>query len=76
MIHEIEPSKDGLIRKVVVKYRNNNENVDRFTTRAVRELVLIHPIDEVHIMEELVRMATTGSIVLLIDRIRNVEWLE
>ena len=71
MIHEIEPSKDGLIRKVVVKYRNN-----RFTTRAVRELVLIHPIDEVHIMEELVRMATTGSIVLLIDRIRNVEWLE
>ena len=76
MIHEIEPSKDGLIRKVVVKYRNNNENVDRFTTRAVRELVLIHPIDEVHIMEELGRMATTGSIVLLIDRIRNVEWLE
>ena len=76
MIHEIEPSKDGLIRKVVVKYRNNNENVDQFTTRAVREQVLIHPIDEVHIMEELGRMATTGSIVLLIDQIHNVEWLE
>ena len=33
----------GLIQKVVVKYRNNNENVDRFTTRAVHELVIIHP---------------------------------
>ena len=76
MIHEIEPSKDGLIRKVVVKYRNDNENIGRFTTRAVHELALIHPIDEVHILEELGRMATTGSIVLLIDRIRNVEWLE
>ena len=76
MVHEIDSSKDGLIRKVIVKYRNNNENVDRFTTRAVRELVLIHPIDKVHVMEELGRMATTGSIVLLMDRIRNIKWLE
>ena len=53
MVHEIEPSKDDLIRRVVVKYRNHNESVDRFTTRAVRELVLIHPVDEVHLMEEL-----------------------
>ena len=55
MVHEIEPSRDGLIRKVVVKYRNSNENVDRFTTRAVRKLVIIHPIGEVHLMEELGR---------------------
>ena len=34
MIHEIIQSKDGIIRKVVVKYRNHNENTDRFTTRA------------------------------------------
>ena len=35
MIHEIIQSKDGIIRKVVVKYCNHNENTDRFTTRAV-----------------------------------------
>ena len=67
MIHEIEPSRDGLIRKVVVKYRNSNENVDRFTTRAVRELVIIHLIDEVHLMEELGKMATTDYLVLLMN---------
>ena len=67
MIHEIEPSRDGLIRKVVLKYRNSNENVDQFTTRAVRELVIIHPIDEVHLMEELGKMATTNYLVLLMN---------
>ena len=48
MIHQSEQSKDDPIRKVVVKYRNHNESVDRFTTRAVRELVLTHPIDQLH----------------------------
>ena len=70
MIHEIEPSRDGLIRKVVVKYRNNNENVDRFTTRAVRELVLIHPVDEIHLMEELGNVATTSSLASFVSGIR------
>ena len=76
MVHEIEPSKDGLIRRVVVKYRNNNENVDRFTTRAVRELVLIHPIDEVHMMEELGKMSTTDNLVLMMNQIRDVDMVE
>ena len=53
MIREIIQSKDGIIQKVVVKYRNHNENTDRFTTRAVRELVMIHPIDELNLIEEL-----------------------
>ena len=52
MIHEVLPSRDGIIRKVVVKYRNDQEIIDRFTTRAVRELVLIHPVDELNLMEE------------------------
>ena len=53
MIHEIIQSKDGIIRKAVVKYRNDTENTDRFTTRTVRELVMIHPIDELNLIEEL-----------------------
>ena len=67
MVHKIEPSIDGLIRKVVVKYRNNSENVDRFTTRAVGELLIIHPIGEVHLMEELGKISTTNYLVLLMD---------
>ena len=53
MIHRLEQSKDDHIRKIVVKVRNHNESVDRFTTRAVQELMLIHPIGELHLMEEL-----------------------
>ena len=69
MVHEIELSRDGLIQKVVIKYRNNSENTDRFTTRAVHDLVLIHPVDEIHIMEELGNIATLSSTVSHVDRI-------
>ena len=44
-----------------VKYRNHNESVDRFTTRAVRELVFIHPIDGLRLMEELGNIASTND---------------
>ena len=70
MVHEIELSRDGLIEKVVIKYRNSSENIDHFTTRAVRDLVLIHPVDEIHIMGELGNIATTSGIVSYVDRIR------
>ena len=69
MVHEIELSRDGLIQKVVIKYRNSSENIDHFTTRAVRDLVLIHPVDEIHIMEELGNIATLSSTVSHVDRI-------
>ena len=62
MVNEIHPSKDGVIRKVVIKYRNENENVDRFTTRAVRDLILIHPADELNLMEELGRVASYSNL--------------
>ena len=51
MIHEVLPSRDGIIRKVVVKYSNDQEIVDRFTIRAFRELVLIHLEDELNLIE-------------------------
>ena len=60
MIHEVLPSQDGIIQKVVVKYRNDQENVDRFTTHAVLELMLIHPVDELNLMEELGKMVTVS----------------
>ena len=53
MIEEVSPGQDGKIRTANVRYRNYNENVDRYTTRSVRQLVMIHSaedIDELHEM--------------------------
>ena len=69
MVHEIELSRDRSIQKVIIKYRNSSKNIDHFTTHAVHELVLIHPVDEIHIMEELGNVATTSSIVSCVDQI-------
>ena len=51
MDNGIELSRDGLILKVIITYKNSNKNIDGFTTRAVRKLVLIHPVDKIKIME-------------------------
>ena len=69
MVYKIKLSRDGLIRKVVIKCRNSSENIDHSTTRAVRDFVLIHPVDEIDIMEKLANIATS-SIVSYVDRIR------
>ena len=69
MVSEIELTKEGLIQKVVIKYRNSSENIDHFTTHAVDKLVLIHLVDEVYIMEVLGNVAKTTSIVSHADRI-------
>ena len=55
-ISEIFRSRDGLIRKVNVKYKNSNENTFRVTNRGVRELILISPINEIDIYERLDHM--------------------
>ena len=43
MVHEFKLSRDELIRKVVIKYRNSSKTIDQFSTETVRDLVLIHP---------------------------------
>ena len=53
MVHEVEKGQDGVIRKALIKYRNYNENIDRFTLRSVRQLIIIHPVDELSLMEEM-----------------------
>ena len=50
---EVEPTKDGIVRKVKVKYCNTNEASHRETYRSVRNLVLIRSIDEMDFLEEL-----------------------
>ena len=59
MVHQTERSKDDVIRKAQIRYRNSNENIDRYTWRAVRQLIVIHPVDEINLMEDLGRIAST-----------------
>ena len=46
-------SKDGIVRAVEVEYQNSSENVKRTTKRGVRDLVVIHEVDEIGISAEL-----------------------
>ena len=45
----------------MVKYRNYNENTDRETTRSTRSLVMIHPVDELNLIQELGEVASLAD---------------
>jgi len=49
--------KDGIIRKVRVRYQNHNEQSSRETYRSTRKLVLIHSIGELDLINEMYKMA-------------------
>ena len=67
MIESVNRSKDDKVRTVSVRYRNHNENVNRITKRAVRDLVLIHHVDELDIISEL------GAIASAVDAKKRLE---
>ena len=58
MVESVERGRDNKIRTVKVKYHNHNENFNRTTRRAVRELIMIHPVSELNLMEELGGIST------------------
>ena len=53
LVESIHIGKDGKIRKAEIRYRNHNESIDRITFRAVRQLVIIHHVDELDVSEQL-----------------------
>ena len=52
MVDAVEIGRDERIRTVSVRYRNCNSKEDRLTRRAVRDLCVVHHVDEVTIFEE------------------------
>ena len=56
MVEQVNTGKDGLIRRVVVKYFNETEKNARMTDRAVRSLVRIFSIDELCLSEDLAEL--------------------
>ena len=57
LVKKTHVSKDGLIRSVDVEYQNSNEGTKRSTKRGVRELIVIHPFDELGLSKELFDLA-------------------
>ena len=62
MVTSVSAGQDGVIRKVNVKYRNQTENVDRETCRSTRQLVMIHLVDELSLMQELGEVACPADV--------------
>ena len=58
IIDSIEVGRDSRVRKVHVRYRNASENVDRITFRSARSIVVIHPVDEINVMQQLGQIAS------------------
>ena len=69
MVEGVELGKDGIIRTVKVKYQNSTEAHHRSTRRAVRELVMIHPIDELNLNEELGKVSTYADMKYKINNV-------
>ena len=46
MISDIKISRDLKIRQVEIEYQNCSEKIKRRTTRGTREILVVHPVDE------------------------------
>ena len=57
VVAKLFESRDGVIRTVEIEYQNSGENCKRNTKRGARELVVIHPMDEIGIPKELFELA-------------------
>ena len=53
MVEETIEGRDGLVREVVVRYRNATEGFDRFTNRAARSCVRLHNMDDNNLQDDL-----------------------
>ena len=53
IITDIKVSRDGKIRQVEVEYQNYSEKSKRRTNRGTREVVVIHPVEELGLLREL-----------------------
>ena len=62
IIKLLSTSKDGKIRMVTVEYKNHNESTKRVTNRGTRDLIMIHSVDELNILQELGEIATIADV--------------
>ena len=53
MICDLKVGRDGKIRRIDIEYQNYTEKVKRVTNRGTREVVIIHPYNELGLIREL-----------------------
>ena len=53
VVQKLKHGQDGVARSATVEYQNPEEGSKRTTQRGIRELILIHHVDEIGIMHEL-----------------------
>ena len=53
IVHCVKSGRDNKIREVEIEYKNHNELIRWRRKRGVRDLVVIHPVDELSIYERL-----------------------
>ena len=53
LVKNVVIGRDGKVREIEVEYQNHNEAVKRRTIRGVRDIVVVHPADEIGIELEL-----------------------
>ena len=56
IISSVQHGKDGVVRKVLVRYCNSNEKASRETYRSICELILIRSINKNDLYEDLAEM--------------------
>ena len=57
LVKSVEVGRDQKIRTVIIEYQNHTEQIKRDTRRTVREIVIVHPVDELGIIRELGEIA-------------------
>ena len=56
IIDQVVRGRDGIIRRVIVRYRNFKEDFDRFTDRSVRRLIKIYSVDDPDLQQDLTKV--------------------
>lgn len=61
LVKSIEFSKDNVVRKAKIKYKDHNENSYRETYRSARHLVVIQHVDESNVLNEIGEIASKAD---------------
>ena len=65
-VREVEVSKDGVIRSVVIEYKNSTETVFRTTRRSARTVAVLHREGDLELVEELNEAARRAQVQFLL----------
>ena len=62
IVVEAAKGRDGVVRRVKLRYRNHQEATNRETVRATTQVIVIHKVEELNIVNELGKIASAVDI--------------